>query len=327
MSTTLLGPYTWSMDMDDEGQRTYTLKQKVAASDEEDGPTTVYFTAGLPQIGAVWDYGNDYDAWAYCIPKRSIQPKYQDDGEPVQVWDVVSYFTTIPQTRCQDNQIDDPLLEPDRISGGFTKYTQEEAFDKDGNPIVSTGFEFLKGPMVEFDRNRPTIRIEQNVVDLELNVFAQMIDRVNISPLWGLPARSIKLSNVSWERLLFGTCGYYYTRTFDFDINYETFDRTVLDEGRKIINGKWETEVDGFGRTIIKKPYNWIIDDDADPYNPKDYIEFKDPSGELSTLIYDSVAIGSIWTGEYAASTKNVQRYKEANFLALGVPATMPPIV
>lgn len=325
MATKLLGDYSWNLDINDEGHRTYTLKQKVHATSKDDGPATVFFTAGLPQVGSIWNYGNDFDSWAFCSPRMRIEPLDHKDGDPVQLWGVTNYFTTIPFKRCQDNQIDDPLLEPDRISGGFVKYTQEEAFDKDGNPIINAGYEFIKGPQVEFDRNRPTVRIEQNVVNLELNVFSQMIDRVNGDPLWGLPARTIKLSNISWERLIYGTCGYYYVRIFDFDVNYDTFDRTVLDEGRRIIAGEWETETDSNGNEVIKTPPNWIPYGWADPTNPKHFVEFKDLNGDPSSLIYDSNETGSIWDGTYLPSTVEVKRYKEANFLTLGIPAVMPP--
>lgn len=323
MSVQLLGNYVWSMEISDEGHRTYTLNQKVASDSSEDGPATIFFTPGLPQVGAFWDYGNDYDAWAFCNPRRRIFPLDHKEGDPTQLWGVTSYFTTIPFKRCQDNQIDDPLLEPDRISGGFTKYTQEEAFDKDGNPIVNSGYEFIKGPQVEFDRNRPTVRVEQNVLNLELDVFAQMIDRVNQNPMWGLPPRTVKLSNASWERLIYGTCGYYFVRIFDFDVNHATFDRDVLDEGRKVLTGEWKITRDPVTDEITDAdwlPFSW-----ADPTNPKHYDQFKDPNGEPTTLIYDSVKQGQPWDGTYLPSTVHIERYKEANFLTLGIPSTMPP--
>jgi hypothetical protein len=130
-------------------------------------------------------------------------------------------------------------LEPQKISGTFAKYTKEAVFDRNGNAIVTSSWERMKGPEVEFDHNRPAVRVEQNVVALDLATVAPMIDTVNDATLWGLAERTIKLTNFAWERKLYGSCNFYYTRVFDFDIDYNTWDRNLLDEGTKCLNGEW----------------------------------------------------------------------------------------
>src|SRR5690606_22693106 len=99
--------------------------------------------------------------------------------------------------------------------------------DRYGNPIKSSSHEQFRGSNVEFDANRPTVWVDQNVSSLGLATFASMIDCVNDRPLWGLPKRRIKLSNVTWERKMYGTCRFYYTRKLEFDIRYDGFDRRL----------------------------------------------------------------------------------------------------
>jgi hypothetical protein len=76
---------------------------------------------------------------------------------------------------------------------------------------------------------------------------AAMIDTVNDSPLWGFPARTIKLSAAPWEAKYWGSCAVYYQRTLEFDIRFrimedgtiETWDRFLQDEGTKVLYGQW----------------------------------------------------------------------------------------
>jgi len=227
---------------------------------------------------------------------------------------VTSTFTTIPMKRCNTTSIDNPLSEPDKISGGFVKYTKEVVEDKDGEKIKSSSHEMYHGPAVEFNHNRPTIKIQQNVSSLGLATFAPMIDTVNDATLWGLAARSIKLSNVSWERLLHGVCTFYYTRTFEFDVDYSTFDREVADEGNKCIRGKWN-----------KEKTAWVPHALANPDNPLHFQRFQDPNGNNARVLLDGHGApldvdGTATTGDL---TVDIVYYQESNFLTLGIPASI----
>jgi hypothetical protein len=176
----------------------------------------------------------------------SAQRHDHKEGEKHFWWLVSQTFSNKPLSvnstggqRCHDTQIEDPLLEPAKVSGTFIKYTEEAVYDMNGLPLKTSSHEQLRGNNVEFDRNRPTVTIEQNVPNQTLDIFSPMVDHVNDAPLWGLPARTIKLSNVRWNKQFYGQCSIYYTRVLEFDIMYETFDRLLLDEGTKALNGHW----------------------------------------------------------------------------------------
>ena len=238
MTATLIdGQRSWKLNRNDEGHREYTITHVVEA-DVLDGPNVVMNTPGLPLIGSTWAFDNDSDPWAFCTGHMIAAPIVRK--EKGKWWEVTQKFSTAKFARCQDTPIDDPLLEPPRVSGSFVKYTREVVKDKDGNLIKSSSHEIFRGPSVEFDHNRPTVQIGQNVPILELDVFSEMVDTLNDAPLWGLTARKIKLSNVSWERVYQGSCSPYYVRNFDFDVDFNTFDRDVLDEGTKVLRGHHE---------------------------------------------------------------------------------------
>lgn len=324
------GVYSWEGSRDKDGHRRFVVEHLVQAA-TTDGPYIVMNAPGLPSIGSYWLFDSDSDVWAFCTPVCKVSIHKERKGDPNRWWVVEQEFTTRPMIRCQDFNIEDPMLEPDRVSGSFVKYTVEAAFDRFGELVKSSSHEMFRGPQVEFDRNRPTVRIEQNRANLELSLFASMIDTVNDATLWGLGARRVKLSNASWERKVYGVCGFYYVRTFDFDIDYNTFDRDLLDEGTKALNGHWDPD-NG----------HWELDriggQPPNPANPQHFSRYKDRNGENARVILDGtgrpadsiVELGtasstSTSTGtdpSGPAATYHLEYYPESNLLLLGIPTS-----
>lgn len=296
---------SWSGSRDQEGHRNYTVRHLVKAA-KTDGPANVIQTAGLPQIGSYWFFNDDIDVWAFCLPTTSVNP-IETKG-PTTTWSVENTFSTnIPNKRCQDTSIEDPLLEPDIVSGSFTRERREAIVDKDGVFLVSSSHEKLTGPEVEFDFSNAVVFIEQNVIDLQLPLVTELINNVNNHTLWGLPARTVKFSEFRWERKLFGTCYYYYTRSMAFEIDFNTWDRDIMDKGTKVLNGSWDEDD------------NWVLKGTPDKDNPKDFIRATDTNrNTLSIIALDG-------SGEPAttAYTKTLQVYPEANLFQLGIPATL----
>ena len=326
MTTRLAGGdsiLSWSMKRTKLNHREYKLKILVLSDDKLDGPNTVlYSTPGLPLPGSSWNFGNDFDFYARCSPETSIELFKTE--EPFKEWELEYIFTTEPINQCLDYFRDDPLLEPQKITGGFSRYTEEAAYDRYGQPLLSSSFEQLRGPQVEFDANRPTIKIEQNVANLEWELLVGMIDHVNDDVLWGLSRRKIKLSNISWERVFYGPdCDCYYRRTLEFDINDRTFDRDVADEGTKALSGHYSSVT---GNYVINK----IGGVQADYRNPSHFDSYVDRKGNTSRVQLDGfglpanviVNVTGTGTGTFSTyfGTIRVEKYEEANFLLLGIP-------
>lgn len=314
------------MSRDDVGYRTYQVTFRVKAA-TTDGPFNVFRTPGIFLPGASWIVDDDFDPWVWCLPTMTVTPVVK--GEPNKDWEVTQTFTNKPPTRqrCNAVPIEDPLLEPQKISGSFSKFLKEATHDRFGEPITNSCHEQFRGQQVEFDNNRPTVKIEQNVADLELDLFSDMVDTVNIDELWGLPARTIKLSNVSWERKYQGTCQAYFTRILEFEVNFDTFDRDLLDEGTKVINGHW-----GRGGN---EGHHWVIDPlpgglKPDPLNPAHFIRAVDRVGNPMKVILNGhgkpvdlepgTGTGS---SDDAAGSIHIEYYPESDFLLLGIPVVL----
>ncbi len=299
---------TWSGTRDAEGQRAFKALYRLTY-DGNVGPTVVMDFAGGPGVGTSWNVDGDTDIWAFRTLATTVNPVIKD-GNDSKVWDVVYNFSTKQPERCQDQQVEDPLSEPQKISGSFVKYTEEIEKDKDGNVIETSSHELIRGPIVEFDNNRPTVIIEQNVASLQLDVFSNMVDTVNDAELWGLGARKIKLSNVSWSRELYALCYFYYTRRFEFDINFDTFDRETKDQGLMVLRGHWEDGVAG-----------WILDGAPNAADARDFIRFKDRNKENARVFLDGA--GQPAANAAAAADISIAFYTESNFLELNIPTTL----
>jgi hypothetical protein len=296
MSTKVKGPLAIGGNRDAEGHRTYWIKWLVKADDANDGPATVLETPGLFLPGAVWDIGNDYDPWAWCRPEMELAQVVENERN--YHWTVKQTFSTkltgFQYNRCQDVRIEDPLLEPQKVSGSFNNTHFEATFDRFDNPIRSSSWELLRGNNVEFDRTKATVKISQNVPILGLDVFSAMINTLNDRPLWGMSERKIKLANVGWERTFYGFCNIFYRRDLEFEIDPLGHDRDILDEGNKALNGHWGTGAEGEG-------FGWVVDKisggrataadiaagNPNRFNPAHFVRVKDKAGHPMRVILD----------------------------------------
>ena len=159
MTTSIVGgPKTWEGERDEEGYRTFYVERRIKGA-KTDGPSNVMNTSGLALPGAPWSYDGDADSNVWCTGEMKVTPEVRD-GSPNEYWTTRQKYTNKPLKRCQTSSIENPLDEPDKVSGSFTKYTKEAVYDRFGDPIVNSAFEQMRGPQVERDANRPNVTIE-----------------------------------------------------------------------------------------------------------------------------------------------------------------------
>lgn len=294
MTTSLVGLYDWELSRDEEGHIDINATYIAETDDTDDGPITIMGTTGLPTIGSSFSIGNDAYAYALCWPTLRVRPFFK--GEPNNFWYVDKLFTTRPMKRCQDDSVENPLNEPPKVSGSFIKTRKQALVDKDGDPILTSSREPIEG--LERDANFPSVVIELNVATLPLSTFSGMIDTLNDATLWGLGARRVKLSSVAWERKYYGTCTAYYTLRYEFDINFGTFDETILDEGY-----------------LVLAP-------GGDINNPQDFVLYGGRDDRIQQkAILDGT--GHAWDGTGSPGFQTVQFYSESNLLTLGIPTSL----
>jgi hypothetical protein len=342
MAGTLKGRRAWSLSRAREGIREYKIVHLVVCDDgENDGPATALNTPGIPLPGASWNFGNDVDNWAFCKNDATVTLHEHKEGERHSWWKVEQTFSTNPNVRCQDAQIENPLMEPQQISGGFIQEFREITHDWRGKILQNSAHEQLRGQLVEFEFNRPTVRISQNVPNLQLPLLCESINRVNGNPMWGLPKRCIKLSSISWERKYYGTCFPYYTRTFEFDANFETFDRVSIDVGTKVLSGKWDHATGNW----VLVPINHygpggVVEatEEPDYRNPTHFIAYTDRHGRPGRVVLNGAGHPANTTIVLLDNTEipdelgedpddfgtpgkiPIRWYKEQNFFLLNVP-------
>jgi hypothetical protein len=330
---------TWSGSTDAQGHRDYKIKWIVKALTTE-GPAAVLLAEGLPRPGTPWQLDDDSDPWAFCKSDMSVDLHEHTEGDPHIWWVVNQRFSTKPDFRCNDSKVDNPLLEPMTVSGGFSKEKREAVRDRHGDLLQSSSFEQFRGQKIEFDCHKPNVKIGQNVHDLQLSLCASMVNHVNQQTMWGLNPRCVKLSNFSWERKQYGQCFVYFKREFDFDADYNTFDRYLLDEGTKALNGEWDKTTTDGAYVIKNIPRYDPIDKKTiigslppDNKNPQHFKRWQDRNGENTRVILNGAGMpaktkvykegGGAVTGGDDPYPIKVEYYEEANFLLLGVPVNL----
>ena len=360
------GPVSWRLARDDNGFRTYSVEYDVEAS-VSDGPYTIMHAVGLPTVGSPLSIlgFSGVDPWVWCRPEIRVDIKRGQAQGPVRWYTVECVFSNHYMEnrsyRCNSTEILSPLLEPQRVRSGMNKVPFEAKYDRHGHRLVTSANEPLTGQNVTFDYGRPTVHIEQNVGDLQLPLISSMFNTVNDSPLWGVPARCVKLSSVSWERRVMMACTYFYTRIFDFEIdmymrdkdgNQIGFDRELWDHGSMCLRGHWITDTESpyykayllLSDTIRTVPDPIKEDpDDQDPELPEgscylkdidqgDLIAYKDMSYENTRAFLDGhgrpantqiiAQFGEINEQSGPAANWVVEFYDESNFLLLGIPTS-----
>lgn len=300
MSLTILGFHTIKSRVTNEGHREYDVSYRVQSSDASiHGPYDLLTLNGIPRVGDPWNVYGSIDNWAYCQPQREVVPvQGQPEDEKTKFWDVVCKYSTKPNPRCQELNFTSPLQEPMKVKISSGKRTAEATQDRHGLPIRNSAHELIKGPIIEFDEGLLTVEIEQNVAEAELELLTLCFNRVNSYYLWGMPPRSIRLTGITAERSVYGRCNYYWHRTLRFDLDDKTFDRDVLDEGTKVLNGHWATRkelekaigtgVIGTGSEYLTESL-WVLDPIngilPDPNNPTHFKRYMDREGNLARVI------------------------------------------
>jgi hypothetical protein len=235
MSAALIGgvPYDWSMGEDEEGYRDYDLLWKVETTSRADGPALARYCAGLPTPGAALSVGGLIDPWAFHY--RAANAKLFAGEQSGCVWSVSTKFTNRPPKRCETNKFDNPLSEPARWRGGSVKLTEEAQKDKDGNAILNAANQRFRGPEVQTVVTHPTAELEVNCAWINIPWLGQYVEAVNDATWWGCAARTLKCTDFTWERALYGTCTYFFIARFSFEYKAETWDVSLLNEGDMVL--------------------------------------------------------------------------------------------
>jgi hypothetical protein len=302
MASEIIGVESWEADRDDNGHRNYMLVTKIKCATPQEGPATVLQTPGMPTTGSTWNIASDVDNYAYCTPYAKVTPML--DGERQLFWLFEQKFTTRPMWRCNDTTIENPLDEPAAVTGGFAPYREEAITDRFGDLLMMSSLERMRGPEVEIEKGRPFVTISMNVATLPLATFSEMMatGAVNDSLMWGLPARCIRLAEVTWQRFLYGVCTYFYRVNYTFEVKFDTWNRLIVDQGTRV------KMLDApLSATNPMIPFN-------NPLTGKPDVAFLDGDGN-AVYLDQGAPLGDVWIWEKELET-------EYNFFVLNIPTS-----
>ena len=298
MVAILVGPKSQSMQRDEIGHREYTITWQIRTTTFLDGPAAILASWPLPAVGSVYSLDNDYDPWAFCTPELNIaaSPDVQE-GDPFQDWMVTQKWSTNQSWRCNTSPIENPLLEPFHLSGDFHHEQREATVDRFGDPLLHPNFQPIFGPQAEVKTSYPTISITFNSATLPLSTYVLLINKVNDAPLWGLPARTIRFADARWERLVYGSCFYYFKTTYTFECKLDTFD----------------PKCPASGTVALKEGGN--------PQDPRDFIAVRTADGEMAEALLDELGRAVTNKDDQYIPTKQIA--PQGNLLLLGIPAEL----
>lgn len=319
----------WSVTRDAEGHRTYKVTHRIQGDRDTDGPLAVLECPGLPEPGTIWDEGGMVDDWAFFSQEAEVVQVGKTTDN--QYWDVTQVASTKPTVDCVTLGRQDPLTYPDRVNVETINYSQEQAFDRFGDLIVTSAWEQIRGPQVEFDAHRLQVTIEQNSAAMELDLVLSLMHHLNDGVMWGFPARTVKLSGFKAEPKYGPLCQKYFVRRFTFDVATD-FDRCVLDEGTKVLRGAWDRDPISptYGTYVIAKanPFN-PLSVAPDPNNPRDFVRYKDWHGENSRAILNGHGVPwdpfnlTTGTADDNPGMNCIEYYSQGNLFLLGVPLSI----
>lgn len=352
MVAIMRGPINWSMKKTEDGLRDYFVEWFIETTSTHDGPAIVEACPGLPLPGSTWNVQFDVNEDVFCTRELEIAPAPGKDQGPSNLWVAKQTFSN---RRTEGEKLPNPLLEPARWSGSFVNRTKPAsdlltisvhiAQDGTETPVerilefdepedllgihiypgpVNTAWEPFKGKETEFDTGGPTVEVELNILELPLSMYATMYKTVNGNVMWGLPPRTIKLQNVSWQRKTWNSdFTFYYIVKYEFEVDYKTWDKVVFNKGKRCLKGHGESRsapMDPLGEDPATGLPNYR--------NPKNYEIYKDPNGENS----DETALDPYgipikqadWDAGFQPVYQKFIYYRESNFLNLGIPPVIP---
>lgn len=263
---------------------------------------------GLPAPGDAYTFEEVPDDWVYCLPNAEVYAKPGQKPGPKRVYIVEQQFTSRAIERRIDTDREDPLLEHDVFDFGTNSFTEEAVFDRFGHRIQYSSHEAIRGPQNEWDMGRVSINVEHVSASLDLDQVGEFMNCVNDAPIWSASiARCLKLSRCTVKQLFWKFTTYYrFNYGFELWIRRDDplaapssgWDRDVLDEGTKVLRGRWQN----FGTPTVPV-WSWVLVGNPNPNNPGDFVRYQDVNGNLTRVILDGAGRPYAPTGGATVTT------------------------
>lgn len=241
MTTTIRGISVNNRDGSEnlDGVRELTVEYKVESNDKRDGVLTALATAGIPNIGDIYQAGNESDAGMVVVNKQAAPV----DNCPFE-WTV----TVTCSNDIEDDPVgfvyqDNPLAKPAEISYGFQtrrilipgQYNNPvgppSSHDWEQGIFAPNGELFDPQPEAEIDEPILTIKKNKSVAEVSGQDFMSLNNCVNADPFQNAEVRQLRLKIPQAIRQWHKSVGYYFEVTYTMAYRYETWDIQLLNQG------------------------------------------------------------------------------------------------
>jgi hypothetical protein len=233
MPVTGYEPLSTQVQGQESGHRTYTSVFRVYTDTVYDGASTVMIYGGLPQLGDPYLWGNsfDYGARLNALPVVRLE---RDDQNARKIWIATCTYTTRGR-QLEQQPPDDPLTWPWKVSGDADEWTEEAAEDVDGEPLMNSAFQQLRGKQVERFRTRRKWVLTKNFATVNqtmIDYFEGSVNRSTITILGAVyPPETLYMRRITFTREWYAYNTPYFPHTFNIDCNPEGFRRKIIDKG------------------------------------------------------------------------------------------------
>ncbi|GAC1448274.1 MAG: hypothetical protein NVSMB9_31250 [Isosphaeraceae bacterium] len=243
--------------IDNLWQRSYTRTFRVQTDSPHDGPKIVRLAVDpvtgvkIPSIG--FSYTNGTNAYAATESDfgsfvQSVTPECEEAGAnpAFSSWKVTVEYGPYNTSLFQAN----PITWPIRIAFGEQKDELVVTKDQAGNAIVNSAGERYADP-VTIDDTRSVITIARNeaVHAYDWTLPELYRDKINNAPWNGYPTKTVKCASIITSQPQYNSDAqvWYFEVTYVFEINRDTWTKSLLDQGYAEINA-----IDATKRSTIR---------------------------------------------------------------------------
>lgn len=224
---------------DKDGYVTYTSRYSAHTDSRSDGGKTVLAHASVPARTSTYAIsGGEADTSAACISRQATT---RTPEESLKLWNVTIVHSNNPASSSNKDPEDppeNPWDEPPTVDCYVVKQKKAVLKDITGRIIASSAGEPYD-PVQERDDTKYMIRSVRNQQTVpNLVFFATYRDAINSDTFAGCPAFTVKVETpgIFTRRWHKGTK--YYTVTWEFSIDEDTFKLKLLDYGMyKVFGG------------------------------------------------------------------------------------------
>jgi hypothetical protein len=223
-----------SFGIDKLRARTFRREFRVVTSDPLVGSIAVRTASGIPTIGQNYNVtGGFAESDVGSFVQQISGQEESEDG--------LSWIVTVEYGPYDASQFGiNPVNWPVKLTFNGNKFQRIVWVDVNGNPVLNSAKERFQEPLTA-DDTRTTIVATRNelISGFDLTLAETYRDSTNNAVWNGFPAKYVKCGTISTGEPQYDSNAqvYFYTVTYPFEINRDTWDTKVLDQGFSYIDG------------------------------------------------------------------------------------------